>query len=152
MKTARTKLCRYVKSSKDEHGFTLVELLFSLMLFLTVCILSLQIAMAVQKHAIPDNGMDFMEWELFLTDMQWEIRNALSHETKSNKLYLIQDGKVVSIEQYGSNIRRRVDSTGHEVMLQRVHTFTIVKEEHAITMAVTDLSGREHTAELSLYD
>ena len=152
MKTARIKLCRYVKSSKDEHGFTLVELLFSLMLFLTVSILSLQIAMAVQKHAIPDNGMDFMEWELFLTDLQWEIRNALSHETKSNKLYLIQDGKVVSIEQYGSNIRRRVDSTGHEVMLQRVDTFTIVKEEHAITMAVTDLSGREHTAELSLYD
>ena len=152
MKTARNKISRYVKLSKDDNGFTLMELLFSLMLFFTVTSLSLQIVMAVQKHSIPDNGMDDMEWELFLTDLQWEIRNAVSHETKSNKLYIIQNDRVVSFEQYGSNIRRRVDQTGHEVMLQRVHTFRIAKEEHAIVMAVTDALGREFTAEFSLYD
>ena len=152
MKTARNTICRYVKLSKDDKGFTLLELLFSLMLFLTVTILTLQIAMAVQKHSIPDNGMDYMEWELFLTDLQWEIRNAVSHETRSNKLYIIQNDRVVSFEQNGSNIRRRVDQTGHEVMLQRVHTFRIEKEEHAIVMAVTDALGQEFTAEFSLYD
>ena len=92
-----------------------------------------------------EKSLHAMEWEIFSSQIKKEIRLTTRAELISNRLILTKDSDTIQYEQYGTSIRRRVNSTGHEVILQNVsqHTFTLIN--NTVKIDVTDLWGRNYT-------
>ncbi|MGM9987113.1 MAG: competence type IV pilus minor pilin ComGF [Bacillaceae bacterium] len=112
----------------DEKGFTLVESLVALSGFLiivTICSFSLKPFI----HFDNTNRINEFEWELFIQQCIQEFYNSRDFYVENDKLCLkSRDNKLVQYEMYGNKLRRRVNGTGHEILLQQVKrvTFSIV--------------------------
>lgn len=135
-------------SQGKERGFTLIEMLFSLLIFMMIATLILQILLVIEKTRETKNGINQMEWELFIQDIEREVRKSQSNEIVDNKIILSKNSQLISIGKYNSIIRRRVDYTGHEVLLHNVNTFDVRKEEHAIIISVSDDNAMAFVAEI----
>lgn len=86
-----------------------------------------------------------MEWDVFSSQVKKEIRLSTRAEVISNRLILTKDTETIQYEMYGSNLRRRVNSTGHEILLQNVSQYSFAILNNAVKIDVTDLWGRNYT-------
>lgn len=86
-----------------------------------------------------------MEWEIFCSQIKKEIRMSTRAEVISNRLILAQDSDTILYEKYGNNLRRRVNFTGHEIVLQNVSEFTFTLLNNAVKITVNDTWGNEHS-------
>ena len=91
-----------------------------------------------------EKSLQAMEWEVFSSQIKKEIRLSTRAELISNRLILTKDSETIQYEKYGSSLRRRVNSTGHEIILQNVsqNSFTIIN--NTVKIDVTDLWGRKY--------
>ncbi|MFS0780942.1 competence type IV pilus minor pilin ComGF [Bacillus sp. 1P06AnD] len=121
-------------------------MLASLVVFMIVASLLLQALMTVKPAFHTYKGVNQMEWELFQLNVKREIRKATGYSIKNNKLYLQNKNEIISIEPYGSVIRRRVDGTGHELFLYNINQFEVAKEGRRISIIITDLMNKEFRA------
>lgn len=85
-----------------------------------------------------------MEWTVFCSQIKKEIRMSTNAEVVSGKLYLTKDADTIIYEKYDSNIRRRVNFTGHEIILQNVGEFTFTLLNSAVKVNVKDIWGNEY--------
>ncbi len=86
-----------------------------------------------------------MEWEVFCSQIKKEIRMSSHAEVLSARLILTKDSDTVIYEKYGSNLRRRVNSNGHEIILQNVSQYTFSIFKNVVTVFVIDTWGKEHS-------
>lgn len=106
---------------KKSEGFTLIEVLisFSVVLLLTTffpILLKSLSALTEEK-----SGIHPLELEVFIHQAKVEIRNAKNVTTNGLMLTIMNDnGQRITYENYQGNIRRRVNGTGHEIMLQNI--------------------------------
>ena len=73
MLLARQKWFVMLRSGK---GFTFIEMLVSLVIFMIICILSVQIFFTMRENLAKNNGLDLKEWEIFSLQLQNELRNS----------------------------------------------------------------------------
>ncbi|WP_226656975.1 competence type IV pilus minor pilin ComGF [Pseudalkalibacillus hwajinpoensis] len=109
---------------KNEKGFTLLEQ----MLTLTVLLAIIWIIPLLMSAALQESRSDFQQEEasLFFHLFSKEIREATNVAHSKGSIEVVKrDGTVVKYEMYGSSIRRRVNNTGHEIVLQEVRGFVI---------------------------
>ena len=92
-----------------------------------------------------------MEWEVFSAQIKKEIRVSRKITVNNQLLLLDKDGQTISYEKYGTNIRRRVDFKGHEILLQRVNTFRFEKIINGVRVYVVDQYGNEYWEEIYAY-
>jgi competence protein ComGF len=98
-----------------------------------------------------ENRIQRMEWEVFSAQVKKEIRIS-KKMTISNQLVLLEkDGQIISYEKYGTNIRRRVDYKGHEILLQKVQSFRFEKLKNGVRVYVVDLYGYEYEESIYSY-
>lgn len=86
-----------------------------------------------------------MEWEVFCSQIKKEIRLSTRAQVIANRLILTKDTETIQYEKYGSNLRRRVNSTGHEILLQNVSQYSFTLLNNAVKVNVTDLWGKEYS-------
>jgi competence protein ComGF len=86
-----------------------------------------------------------MEWTVFCSQIKKEIRMSSRAEVVSGKLFLTKGADTIIYEKYGSNIRRRVNSTGHEIILQNVGEFTFTLLNNAVKVTVRDIWDNEYS-------
>jgi len=86
-----------------------------------------------------------MEWDVFSSQVKKEVRLSTRAEVISNRLILTKDTETIQYEMYGSNLRRRVNSTGHEILLQNVSQYSFAILNNAVKIDVTDLWGRKYS-------
>jgi competence protein ComGF len=133
----------------NENGFTLLEMLLSLSVFLILASFFPVMTKILLQEQHLDNRIQRMEWEVFSAQVKKEIRVS-KKMTISNQLVLLEkDGQIISYEKYGTNIRRRVDYKGHEILLQKVQSFRFEKLKNGVRVYVEDLYGYEY--EESIY-
>lgn len=137
---------------RKERGFTLVEMLLSLFFFIIIATLLLQLMLVIQREIASKKQLNPLEWEIFLNNIKREVKRGSSNEVKNNKIYISADNRVASIEQYGYILRRRVNNTGHEVMLFNVKHFSAKKENNLIFITVVDRSDKQYSAQLLFYN
>lgn len=89
--------------------------------------------------------LQWMEWEVFSNQLKKEIRQSTKGEINSGHLVLTRDTETITYEQYGTVIRRRVNSTGNEITLQNVSQYTFVIVNNAVKLTVKDLSGKVYS-------
>ncbi|MED3935297.1 competence type IV pilus minor pilin ComGF [Priestia megaterium] len=133
---------------KSEKGFTLVEMLVSFTLFLLiVSFFPIIIPLAKQAYN-PDFSMNEMEWEIFVNQLAMEYREAKEVRIHATTLTLkMENNQVITYERYEDKIRRRVDESGHEVVLQHIKNIMYEQQKERLLIRLTDgvNKGREET-------
>ena len=130
---------------RKDSGFTMVEMLISLVVFMMLAILTAQIFLTVRDQFGEKNHLHTKEWELFTLQLKSEIRTSTDQSVLNNKLYLMTRGKVVTIERYKNIVRRQVDGRGHEIMLQNIADFHVEQDGSAVIVQVIDHEGMLYT-------
>jgi competence protein ComGF len=129
----------------NNKGFTLLEMLFAFSIFyLIVSFVPVFYKIVINEDSL-NQRLSGMEWEVFVSQVKKEIRTSDRIQISGSKLLLEKDGRLILYEKYGENLRRRVDFTGHEILLQQVHSVHFKKLQNGVQMIVKDKGGMEKT-------
>lgn len=133
-------------ASKNNKGFTLLEMLLVLLIFISVAAmfpLFYQTIYQVDKEMRPESRA---EWELFIIQLHKELGASHAWDPKQQKLFYEQEGISISVEKYQSSVRRRVNGSGHEVMLQGIKDIQFRWEEGSLVAEAAFLEGEKKRA------
>lgn len=130
---------------QNEHAFTLVEMLFAFSVFLIIVFFISPIFQLMLNHRDLEGRLQDMEWEVFCSQIKKEIRMSTNAEVADRNLVLSEDQGKVTFEKYENSIRRRVNDTGHEIVLQNVSQVMFTRLKNAIKISVKDLNGKDYT-------
>lgn len=86
-----------------------------------------------------------LEWEVFSSQLKREVRSYMKVEVLSGRLFLTKDAETIQYERYGTNVRRRVNSTGNEIVLQNVSDVVFVLLNNAVKVTVKDTWGKQYS-------
>ncbi|MEH7417694.1 competence type IV pilus minor pilin ComGF [Neobacillus drentensis] len=130
----------------NERAFTLVEVLIAFSVFSTIVFFMAPIFQILLNPKSTQMDLQGMEWNVFCSQVTKEIASVSHAEVLSGRLILTKGSDTIQYENYGSSLRRRVNSTGHEIMLQNVsqYSFSIVNN-NAVKITVVDLWGKEYS-------
>lgn len=126
---------------RKNDGFTMIELLFSLLILMTTSLFVLQLFSIIHTQMGSVDKLHPKEWEVFTMQMKQEVRSSKAQDVMGNKLYLLSGEQLSSLEQYEDKIRRRVNGMGHEVILQNISEFRVEKDGSVIVISITDKAG-----------
>ncbi len=129
----------------NERAFTLTEALFSLSIFSIIVFFMLPMLQVMLKNIDAHANLQEMEWEVFSSQVKKEIRMCKNAEVISGRLFLTKDTETVIYEKYTSNMRRRVNSTGHEIILQNVGSISFSVLKNAVVINVKDIWGNDYS-------
>lgn len=129
----------------SEDAFTLIEVLISFSIFTTIIFFMTPVFQIILNNKDTEAILQSMEWNVFSSQVKKEIRLSSRIEVISNRLILTKDTETIQYEKYGSNLRRRVNSTGHEILLQNVSQYSFAILNNAVKIDVTDLWGRKYS-------
>jgi competence protein ComGF len=125
----------------NTKGFTLLEALLTLSIVLIIVSLFPMFIQVFQHDLQKKEGLHMFEWEIFLQQAQMELREARKVEVGANRLLFTgKEGEQITYEKKNGKLRRRVDGSGHETLLQHVDTVSFVAIERGIIIKVMDSS------------
>ncbi|WP_175478028.1 MULTISPECIES: competence type IV pilus minor pilin ComGF [unclassified Bacillus (in: firmicutes)] len=132
----------------NRKGFTLLEILVSLSLLCTTAFFLPPLFSILLKNDYSESRLQEMEWDVFCNQAKKEVRRSTKLEVAGGKLMLTSDVGSVIYEQYGTKLRRRVNLTGHEILLQNINsaTFTLLKD--GIQISVILSNGDERVSKM----
>jgi competence protein ComGF len=131
-------------SWQNEKGFTLVEALIALMVF---CILMAFLPLGIRtvlSDEYLNRRIQRLEWEVFNSQIKKEVRVSHQVTVQNNKLLLQKNGDTILYEKYGTNIRRRVNFSGHEILLQNVASVQFRTLPQGYSLEVIGTDGEEY--------
>ncbi|MDH5160116.1 competence type IV pilus minor pilin ComGF [Heyndrickxia oleronia] len=101
-------------------GFTLIECILT-MLIISMIFLLFPLLIKTYEHINQSlSTEEDYEWNLFLIQLRKEMRESDGWDVSNNRLFLKMNDQMIMYEQYGTVLRRRVDSEGHEIVLQNI--------------------------------
>ncbi|SFJ21153.1 Putative Competence protein ComGF [Halobacillus dabanensis] len=123
---------------RNEVGFTLLEVIITLLLTMTILSISVPL---ISLFKTEDYYTETSARQLSAI-IQEELNQSRSFMVRSEILSFIdQQQRHVVIDQYESVVRRRVDRKGHEVMIQGVRNIHFSRKESSIQMKVEMMNG-----------
>lgn len=124
----------------NEGAFTLTETIISLMITTMVLMLSVPLFPLLQS---PDSYPESTAAQL-ASFIQEEINQARAITVTNTTLSVIdKDHRQIVIEKYGKNVRRTVNGTGHELLLQNIRSITFKQKTNTIVLNV-EMNNDEH--------
>lgn len=129
----------------NEKAFTLLEVLFAFSIFTIIIFFMTPFFQIILNNKDSHAQIQAMEWEVFCSQIKKEIRLSTRAQVIANRLILTKDTETIQYEKYGSNLRRRVNSTGHEILLQNVSQYSFTLLNNSVKINVTDLWGKEYS-------
>jgi competence protein ComGF len=126
-------------------GFTIAEALLGLAAF---CLLAALLPLSFQVFSKVDQGnsrLQTMQWEVFSSQIKKEIRMSQKINPQDNRLFLTRESDSILYEKFGSNVRRRVNLTGNEILLQNVKTIQFESIKNGIIIKVVDIWNKNYS-------
>lgn len=126
-------------------GFTLAESLMGLAAF---CLLAALLPLSFQVFSKVDQGnsrLQTMQWEVFSSQIKKEIRMSQKINPQVNKLLLTRDTDSILYEKFGTNVRRRVNLTGNEILLQNVKSIQFDYIKNGTIVMVEDIWSKKYS-------
>ncbi|MFX3624890.1 MAG: competence type IV pilus minor pilin ComGF [Ectobacillus sp.] len=132
-----------MRNKQQQMGFTLLEVLICLF------ILSVLISIAPRLYPLlaPSKSAAFneFEWTLFLEQMQIEFREAKRANVYGNKLILYDKAEKNVMHFFnGEELIRRVDGTGHEILLQNIQAVSYELSPSMLRIYIEDQNNKQH--------
>ncbi|WP_456278305.1 competence type IV pilus minor pilin ComGF [Bacillus sp. AK128] len=135
--------------SLKRNGYTLLEMLLVLLIIITICSLIPLVFSILEKWIEKPSSLHPFEWEVATAQLGFDIREANIIRIEGERLVLVDiNGYETSYESYQNNVRRRVNGTGHEIILQNIRTARYHYIDSGIMVTVEDLDGTEYTVKL----
>jgi competence protein ComGF len=135
----------------NENAFTLLEVLFAFSIFTTIVFFMFPVFQIILDNKDSNVRLQAMEWDVFCSQIKKEIHISSKAEVVSGNLVLTLSNEKVLYEKYGSNIRKRVNSTGHETLLQNVSMVTFTRINNSVKITVKDVWEREYSVVVHSY-
>ncbi|MEH7111906.1 competence type IV pilus minor pilin ComGF [Neobacillus niacini] len=135
----------------NEKAFTLLEVIFALSIFTIIVFFMVPLFQIMLENKDINGRLQEMEWDVFCSQIKKEIRISSKVEVISGRLVLTNNNESIYYEKYGSNIRRRVNSTGHETLLQNVSLVTFTRIKNSVEIFVVDVWGKEYRVVVHSY-
>ncbi|WP_409270642.1 competence type IV pilus minor pilin ComGF [Neobacillus sp. SCS-31] len=129
----------------NERGFSLAEMLIALGAFCIIAYLLLPSILVIasnKSHA--GHRLQEMEWDVFFNQAKKEVRMSSSAEVVSGRLIMKNGKDTIIYEKYGNLLRRRVNVSGHEVLIQKIASASFSRDGQTITIFLKDLNGKEY--------
>ncbi|OMP67689.1 competence type IV pilus minor pilin ComGF [Domibacillus epiphyticus] len=131
---------------QSNRGFTLIEALIALIVFLA-CAASFPLLYDAAYRAIETSKAEKnMEWEIFVVQLRNEMQMSKNWHVSGGKLYYGEADALTSISQYQDKLRRQINGRGHEVMLQHIKTAVFSFEGGKLYIHATFQNGEEEEA------
>jgi|SRR5690625_3902160 len=133
----------------NDNGHTLLSMLFALAIFsLTIPFL----AMLISNTNYTSN-YNMSSVQHFFHIIRDDLLHSPTYAIKKNKIYLsnFQDQEI-TIEHYGSLIRRQVNGLGHEIYLRQVENVTFKKLPYGLHATVTLNGGETYEKSIIFYE
>lgn len=135
---------------RSENGFTLLEMLLSLMIFLLIMFLIPMLLKTVLVWTTTDKTFNEFEWQVFVQQTKMEIKESTELIVCDDLLSFIKNnGQVVTYEKYHDKMRRKVDGSGHEIILQNVNTIHFSPENNGFMMIYVDKNNQHHSERIT---
>lgn len=128
----------------NEHAFTLVEMLFAFFIFTMIIFLISPVFSIMLQQNDRQRRLQMMEWEVFCSQIKKEIRMSTKAQVVNNRLFLTEDTGTIVFEKYENILRRRVNNTGHEVLLQNISDVNFTLMPNTVIVTVRDLQQRQY--------
>lgn len=145
MKIFFNSLMRSVRVFNNK-GFTMLEMLYAFSIFLIiVSFLPLSFRYLFQNDLF-EARTKTIEWHVFVQQLKKEVRLSEEIAVLSSRIILRKDGQSIQFDQHGTNIRRRVDEKGHEIVLQQVDKIRFDELKDGFRLTVNDIFHQQHTA------
>lgn len=134
---------KYVKKLMNEKGFTLLETLFSLVLFLMIISISTSSLRSFIKRNYSYESLNRLELDNFTKEVQKEANKSKSFTVHTELLLFEEfDQVTISYRKYATIVRRQRLGAGHEIVLQNIKDINFVQiNERQILVKVIDLNG-----------
>jgi competence protein ComGF len=145
LNTILFKLKRKYAEWRNERAFTLIEALLALSIFTTIVFFVMPMLQVLLHNIDSTSSVQQFEWDVFCSQVKKEVRMSSRVEVISGRLYLTKEPDTIVYEKYGSNIRRRVNSTGHEIILQNAAEVDFTLLTNAVKIKVKDLWGKDYS-------
>jgi competence protein ComGF len=129
---------------RNEQGFTMAEMLAA---FAALCMFAFFLPLGLKTVLTNDHseiGLQRLKWEVFASQVKKETRLSSKVTVQGDRLLLTKNGETVLFEKFGTNIRRRVNSAGHEIVLQNVEAARFYPLPEGVMIQVTDLGGNQY--------
>lgn len=136
---------------QSEEAFTLLEILFSFMVFTVMVFFISPLFTILLQHNDVQKRLQTMEWEVFCSQIKKEIRMSTKIQVVSNHLELTEDTGTITYEKYENLLRRRVNNTGHEVMFQNISAVKFTLISSTLNITAWDLNQREYKVNVYPY-
>lgn len=139
----------------NERGFTLLENLFQLTVFVLFTSISLLIFIWVRDLQQIEMMKDEVNWELFVYDLhQYNMNSASGRVLNSNLLQLeiINDPeeRLFVFDKTEAHLRKRSNKGGNEIMLPFVENWELAIIENEVNMRVVMKNGTTRERNLVL--
>jgi competence protein ComGF len=135
----------------NNKGFTLLDAMLSFLIFSVITLsfpLIIKGLQIIQKESIPPR---YYEWNLFSESLRREIWGGSDLLYSPNEITFESGGKTITYERYQDSVRRTVGGLGHEVVLQRVHSFNITEVPQGVKVSVEFTEGEDAESEFYHY-
>lgn len=118
---------------------------------MTIVFFMVPVLQIVLDNKDSNGRLQDMEWDVFCSQIKKEIRISSKAEVVSGRLVLTNNNESINYEKYGSNLRRRVNSSGHETLLQNVSSVTFTRINNSVKIIVNDVWGKEYIVVVHSY-
>jgi competence protein ComGF len=135
----------------NEKAFTLLEVLFAFSIFTPIVFFMFPVFQIILDDKDSNGRLQNMEWDVFCSQIKKEIHISSKAEVISGNLVLTLNNEKFLYEKYGTNIRKRVNSTGHETLLQNVSVVTFTRINNSVKITVIDVWEREYSVVVHSY-
>lgn len=138
--------------SHNERGYTILNLLFSLLIYIFIISTVTIIFHFLVSHSQHPKDLKPFEWELFIIQLQREIKESSELTvSETNISYLNKQGQNISISKYSNVIRRQVEGLGHEIMLLKVKNVSFQQKESGFELSVISEAGKHYSHNFHSY-
>jgi competence protein ComGF len=142
MKTLETLKRVYV--SFGNKGFTMSEALVGLAAFcLMAAILPISINLFSTVEQI-NPRLQAMQMQVFTSQIKKEVRMSQIIDPQSSRLFLKKDSDTIIYELSGTNVRRRVNFSGNEILLQNVNKLQFEPIRNGVIVKVEDSWNKKY--------
>jgi competence protein ComGF len=137
---------------ENNKGYTLLEMLIVLSLFLMISSFFPLLFSVLSKWIDQPSSLHPFEWEVATAQIAMDVREAKKIVILEGMMTLEgfnQD--VISYELYENMLRRTVNGTGHEVVLQNIASAEFSYIDGGISIAATDLQEEKYRMRVYRY-
>ena len=141
MKNSKLKQHLSICKRKNDPGFTVIELLISLSLMTFFLLITLPIWNTLQHQSQAERFSVYQFFHIATDEVQ---KNDVIEGAK-NRLVMqtINDDQVI-LSRYNDTIRRRVNQTGHEILLRNINSFEVIQNHDHLKINLIMKSGNQY--------